>query len=134
MDYQALKAELDSGHPVTGAYNADNALAAAEMNALNVSVQRETISSSIIFESIAETDFDTLTTAQKEKLQLILGLGDEVQVGPTSRTRAMLLAMFGAGTDTRANLVAAVTETISRSSQLGFTAIDQYKIEYARTL
>jgi len=28
MDYQALKTELDAGHPETGTYNADHQLAA----------------------------------------------------------------------------------------------------------
>lgn len=35
LDYQALKDELTAGHPVSGAYNADDTLAAAELNALN---------------------------------------------------------------------------------------------------
>lgn len=35
MDYTALAAELLAGHPVTGAYNADDDLAAAELNAVN---------------------------------------------------------------------------------------------------
>jgi len=38
MDYEALKTELDAGHPVTGAYDADDALAAGELNAVNVTV------------------------------------------------------------------------------------------------
>lgn len=35
LNYTALAAELAAGHPTTGAYNADNALAAAELNAVN---------------------------------------------------------------------------------------------------
>jgi len=35
MDLAALATELASGHPDTGAYNADDALAAGELNALN---------------------------------------------------------------------------------------------------
>ena len=35
MDYAALAAELTAGHPDTGAYNADNSLAAGELNAFN---------------------------------------------------------------------------------------------------
>lgn len=35
MDYPALKTELTAGHPVTGAYNADDQLAADQLNALN---------------------------------------------------------------------------------------------------
>ncbi|MGI9202661.1 MAG: hypothetical protein ACR2Q3_01555 [Woeseiaceae bacterium] len=35
LDYLALKAELLAGHPSTGAYNADDQLAADELNALN---------------------------------------------------------------------------------------------------
>lgn len=35
FDYPALQAELLAGHPVTGAYNIDDQLAANELNALN---------------------------------------------------------------------------------------------------
>lgn len=38
MSLQALKDELLAGHPVTGAYDADDALAAAEVMAVNVDV------------------------------------------------------------------------------------------------
>jgi len=38
MNYEALKLELDNGHPVTGAYDADAAIAAAQMNAVNITV------------------------------------------------------------------------------------------------
>ena len=36
-DYAALQAELLAGHPVTGAYSVDDATAADELNALNIS-------------------------------------------------------------------------------------------------
>lgn len=36
MDFEALQAELLAGHPVTGAYSADDASAAAELNAKNI--------------------------------------------------------------------------------------------------
>jgi hypothetical protein len=35
IDYQALKAELLAGHPVTGPYDADNQIAANQLNAVN---------------------------------------------------------------------------------------------------
>jgi hypothetical protein len=35
IDYAALQAELLAGHPTTGPYNADDAIAASELNALN---------------------------------------------------------------------------------------------------
>ena len=54
MDYQALKTELLAGHPVTGAYDADDALAADQLNAVNVTAQREVISASDIFETIGQ--------------------------------------------------------------------------------
>ena len=36
INYVKLAAELAAGHPVTGAYNVDDALAAAELNAKNI--------------------------------------------------------------------------------------------------
>ena len=35
MNLEALKSELDAGHPDTGPYNADQALASDELNAIN---------------------------------------------------------------------------------------------------
>lgn len=35
IDYTALAAELTAGHPLTGAYNVDNQLAADQLNAVN---------------------------------------------------------------------------------------------------
>ena len=48
MDIVALAAELTAGHPVTGAYNADDALAAGELNAVNRTRSRDTVTGSEI--------------------------------------------------------------------------------------
>jgi len=61
MDYVALKAELDASHPVTGAYNADNALAAAELNALNRTRNKASLTGDQLFTATDTTDFGGLT-------------------------------------------------------------------------
>ena len=44
IDYQALKTELAGSHPVSGAYNADDQLAADQLNAYNIAAPASSFS------------------------------------------------------------------------------------------
>lgn len=64
MDYIALAAELTAGHPDTGAYNADDALAAGQLNAVNrpsVAIDMQEILSFMILENTYKADDGTDT-------------------------------------------------------------------------
>jgi len=118
IDLTELKAELDAGHPVTGAYSVDTHAAMREMNAINRTRSKSTISASILFESIDITEYEALGAIDKNHIQLILGLGDRIEIGPTTRTRAILTGAFGPGTNSRTNIIAVITEDCSRAVEL----------------
>lgn len=118
MDYAALATELAATHPVTGAYSADAVTAAAQLNAANIASERATLTGSEIFECVDAANYAALVAADKTLLQTIVGLGDLIKVTTGSRTRTLLLNMFGAGTATRTALAAAVAINVSRAQQL----------------
>ena len=78
-----------------------------------------TLSASQIFEAIDGAEYAALTTAVQERIKLVLSLGDNIQIGPTSKARAMLLGAFGVGTATRAALTALVQKQRTRREVLG---------------
>ena len=132
MNYQLLRDELDTGHPVTGPYSADDVEALAEMYEENCEQPRRWCSGQQLFESIALADYNALSAAE---LQLFWGI---IEMEPIDingeNTRAALLLLFPAGSPTRPKLVALQTETVSRVTQLGLGAILPGYITYARTL
>ena len=81
--YKRLKEELDSGHPVTGAYNIDDALAANELNAQNINIDGgilEMINYLAINRSRTNDGLDTTRTALLGRLKHIAesAVGDSV--------------------------------------------------------
>lgn len=130
MDYNKLKAELTTGHPDTGAYDADAAVAAGQLNAVNRTRAIESVSGQAIFEAVDGTDFAGLSDADRTLLYAIIGMGTILVNGVN--TKAALLAMFGPGTDTRANLAALQTEAISRAAELGLDTVYEGTVQQAR--
>ncbi len=76
------------------------------LNQVRVAVQidRETIPAHEIFEAIVPAEWASLTAQEKQRVQTILSMGQVNLKG--ANTRAALAAAFGAGTTTRANLLA----------------------------
>lgn len=113
MNYQILATEL-----ALPAYSGLSDQAAADaLNAKNISVDVESVSGADIFEATTQTDYGALSATQKNLYHALIAMAS-VQVRG-SNTRAALLAMFGAGTQTRTNLGALQTTMISRATQLG---------------
>lgn len=128
MNYQILATEL-----ALPAYNGLSDQAAADaLNNANIAVDVETISGSDVFEATTQTDYAALTANQKGLYHAIMGMDTILVRG--SNTRAALLAMFGAGTQTRTNLAALQTTMISRAAQLGLPHIGAHHVAYAKTL
>lgn len=73
-----------------------------------------TLSASQIFEAIDTAEYQALQAAVQERVKLVLSLGDQIQIGPVSKARAILLAAFGAGTNTRTALTALVARQHAR--------------------
>ena len=133
MDYLALRDELLAGHPDTGAYNADSQLAADQLNTVNRTLARDIMSASEIFEAITVADWDARTDIQKEKIRLVLDLGDQINVGAGTKARLMLQNALTGATDSIANLSALASPAVSRAQELGFGVVTRFEVETART-
>ena len=132
MDYQALKAELDAGHPDTGAYDADAQIAADELNTVNRTRQRDFVTGSEILNATDDAEFDLLTDIAKDRWIAMCG----VALIDTSSgiAKSMEATLFGGGTTTRTNLIAVKTEDISRAVEIGFGHVKAGDVAFSRTL
>jgi hypothetical protein len=132
MNYSELKAELDAGHPVTGAYNADDALAADELNAENRTITVESVSGSAILNATNDTEYLALADAEKTRWLGVCG-ADSIDIS-NGVAKAEEADLFGPGTTTRANLAALKVPTVSRAMELGFGLIEDGDVTFARAL
>lgn len=126
MNYQILAAEL-----ALPAYAGLSDQAAADaLNAQNIAVDVATISGSDIFEATTQADYAALSATQKSLYHAIMGM-DSITVRG-SNTRAALLAMFGAGTQTRTNLGSLQTRRMSRAEQIGLGRVEAGHVQMIR--
>ena len=130
MDLAALKAELLAGHPDTLGYDANDAVAAGQLNEPNRSEPVKSVTGQAIFEAATPTDYGALPAGDKTLFLGIVGMGTILVNG--TNTKAALLAMFGVGTDTRANLAALQTRAISRAVELSFGVVRAGDVQQAR--
>ena len=117
MDYQALKAELDAGHPDTGAYDADDTIAAGELNAVNRTIPRTSMNGDEIFGATDNAEFTGLTD-HKQQLWVsftskdIINAYDQVNIN-------FLDYIFGTDSQTKTTLAVLRTEDVSRAVEIG---------------
>ena len=133
MDLVALAAELTAGHPVTGAYNADDALATQQINEVNIDVIRASMSGSEMFANTDGGDYAALSDAKKLEWLNFCGI-DSHNPNNGSPAATFVTYIFGAGTQTLTNLIAARGETISRATQLGLGRVRVDDVTKARAL
>ena len=132
MDYQALWTEIGID-PLGRGYSAmTDPEIAIDLNSVYRTRTRNTLSSAEIYENIVVSEFQGKTDAQKVYIRDILGLGGDVQVGPDTKARQVMIAIFGAGSQTIAALASSLQEDISRASELGFGRVLAQDIETAR--
>lgn len=128
----ALKVELLAGHPDTGAYNADDAIAAGELNAVNRTRTRDTVTGSEILNATDDAEYTGLTAVQKTDW---LGLCGVESIDTASGVaKSMEADLFGGGTTTRTNLAAVRSPPASRAEELGLGFIKVGYVEQARAL
>lgn len=85
--------------------------AADAINAKTVAVDVVSVSGSDIFEATVQADYSALSATQKNLYHAIIAMASVPVKG--TNTRAALLAMFGPGSQTRTNLGALQTTTVS---------------------
>jgi hypothetical protein len=144
MDIARLAAELDpaqnpGGHPVTGPYSLNNATAAAEMNAVNLTITRDEVGGDEILNGTDDGEFDQIliddpANGQADQNQWI-GLCGIVSIDTASGVaKSLEKSLFGPGTQTRTNLAALRFRDAYRGEQpdlaIGITA--EGHVEQAR--
>ena len=135
INYPALAAELLAGHPVTGAYDANDQLAADELNLANITVTN--IATGKDCDAATDiTEFNLLSDAERSQWIQLCGWDTVDMNGGVALATAQGIWAGAAGTITRPALIALQDKLVSRWSQLGFgkpLVLDEW-IAYARNL
>ena len=129
---QALKTELTTDPLGRGYAGMTNTQVVTSLRTANRTVERRSVSGSQIYNAIVPSEFSTLLATQQQLVRDVFGLGDTIDVRTGTNVRAVMLAAFGAGTTTRANLIALVQETISRAAELGLGDVREGDVARAR--
>lgn len=118
MDIAALKAELAAGHPDTGAYTTGNPeTAAAELNAVNRTKNKSSLTGDEMFDATVIADWAGLTDHQQ---QLWVSFTSKDSIDPFGVANvAFVTNLFGAGSDTVVALNSLRTDDVSRAVELG---------------
>jgi hypothetical protein len=131
MNYAILINELQVDPLGRGYSSLTDVQVVASLLARNIATERTVIPSYEVIEATVPAEWAALTAAEKQRYQTLTGAGQINLKG--ANTRAMLGAMFGAGTTTRANLAALQAgEPISRAEQLGIPDVADGHVASAR--
>jgi hypothetical protein len=136
MDYVALKDLMEThvGWPVV-----DDATLTVWVNEKSETANRDLLSSSLVFATIASNvaDYQALAADQKVLVMDILKIhsGEGVPVAPASPARSLLVNIFGGGSDTIQSLAAELTYPVSRAFDAGITeAVLEAHVQKARAI
>lgn len=133
-DYQALKTELTTDPLGLGYAGMTDAQAAAALVGTTRQVEREYISNTELYEAVVDSEFTALTAAAQTRVRDLYSL-DRIPAKIGSRARAVLLALFGAGTQTRANLASVARIDIRRCDDIGWLqGVSEQDVAAARSL
>lgn len=134
MDIAALAAELTNDPLGRGYSGMSNAQAAASLNTVNITgPERDIIEAYELIDATVPAEWASLSAAEKQRYQTITGAG-RVNI-KNANTRSSLASIFGAGTTTRANMLALQAgPQISRATQLGLGTVGDGHVASARAL
>ena len=110
MDLEKLATLLAGTHPVTGAFNVDDALAADEFNVANIVRNKTSMTGREVASKIVESEYNALTADKKNQT---ISLVSSDTLDPFGFAVFVIKDIFTAGSDTVAALAASRTETIS---------------------
>ena len=132
MDYISLKAELDAGHPDTGAYNVDDALAADELNAVNRTRNRGSMLGDEIFAATDNAEFVGLID-HKQQLWVSFTSKDQINAFETVNIN-FVDHIFGPASTTKSTLAGLRIEDVSRATEIGLDEPNASHVTHARSL
>lgn len=129
MDIDVLKAELLAGHPVTGDYDADDAIAATQLNAVNCTRNKTSLTGSQVLNAIDKTEFKTKSAEQQQEVWDILHL---VELNPFGVEAALMADIFTGDSPTITALQALRVEAVSRAVEIGLGRVGVGNVAQAR--
>lgn len=133
-DYQTLRIELTTDPLAKGYAGMSDAQAAASLMAAYRTTERASIRASELYEAVVDSEFTALAANVQTRVRDLYTL-DVVPAATGSRARAVLLAIFGAGTQTRANLAALVKVDVRRCDEIGWSVgVTDQDVAAARAL
>ena len=106
--------------------------AADDLNTEYRELIREKIETWEVIEATLPSEWAALTAGEKERYQTFIAAGTLNPSG--ANTKQAFAAMFGAGTTTRANLLALSTKTVSRAEELEIDFVTAARVASARTM
>ena len=131
-NYAALADEINTDPLGRGYSTMSDQEIADSLNAVDRVVSVASIESQDVVAALDPADFGGLTAAEQRYLWGIIGAGairpDDTEV------KAFFLSIFGAGTNTRANLGALANKTISRAEEVGLGEVNFPTVNIARAL
>jgi len=134
MDYVALKAELDGAHPITGVYDANDALARDELNALNIVRIKANMTGAEIIEATDTAEYTALLDDQKNRFLTFTSGNETINPELGGIAQEILVDVFGGGSNTIVALGALRNETVSRASDIGLGPVNLGDVQNARAL
>lgn len=96
-----------------------NAEVAADLNTEYRSIEPDSISTEVFLRGMDKGEWNGLTDVDRQYLQILLAR-EMIDIRTGTETRDALLALFPGGSQTRTNLLALATITVSRGVELGF--------------
>lgn len=133
MDFMILKNEV-IGDPISKGYaSMSNAQVANTINTTVRNIPKEYIEGWEIAEAIVPAEFSLLKVSDQSWLNAIFQL-PRVKI-TSGNVRNYLFTMFVLASQTRANLTALATRSITRREELGFERpVEEYDVEKAKKL
>jgi len=130
-DLAKLKAVLAGGHPGTGAYSVDDAIAAVEINVENINQPVTLLTGEQLFDATVKTEFAGLTEA---KQTMWVTFCNRAAINPYGSANVDFVKfIFGAASATVTALIALRTKKVSHATDEGFTRVRPGTITEART-
>lgn len=138
MDYAALRSELDAGHPVTGAYDANDQIAADQLNAVNRQRNKASLTGDEIFTATSPAEYNALNSGQGNSADdqgHWLAFCGRAEIDPFATANVQFVTdLFGSGSTTLANLNTLRREDVSRAVELGLGRVNAGDVGIARAL
>ena len=125
-----LKVELAAGHPVTGPYNADHELAADQINAVDRTRTKASMTGDELFGATVATEYAALTDHRQQQW---LAFCARATIDPGGAANvAFVKHIFTAAAVTVSALATLRTVAISRADELGLQRIRAGTVAEAR--